>query len=124
MNKALAYAWADELDSGEHIQGKHSLERTYEYEDVKRCCLGVAARMCALPADLIHTYDDGTVDFDGSETILSPTLQDRLGIKTSTGIISSLTDQNGIGCELTELNDSGFTFPQIADVVRYFYEEL
>jgi hypothetical protein len=124
MNKALAYAWADELDSGEHIQGKESLERIDVYENVTRCCLGVAVRMCALPADLIHTYDDGTVDFDGSETILSPMLQKRLGIKTSTGIISSLTDRNGMGSELTELNDGGFTFPQIADVIRYFYEEL
>jgi hypothetical protein len=124
MNKALAYAWADELDSGEHTQGKDSLERTDEYGGVKRCCLGVAVRMCALPADLIYTFDDGIVKFAGSETILSETLQKRLGIKTSTGIISSLTDRNGMGSELTELNDGGFTFPQIADVIRYFYEEL
>jgi hypothetical protein len=132
VNKALAFAWADELESGNHIQGKSALEYVdlKDENKVKRCCLGVAARLCALPSSWIEVPQADSWDglhrtwFAGQAGILALDVQYRLGMQTDDGNIPSLRDRDNRALSLAVLNDSGLTFPQIADIIRYFYEEL
>lgn len=127
MDKELAFKWADVLDSGNHLQGRAELERIFEYDDsavTRRCCLGVAIReFCDLSKVDVLYFPTGTY-FDGNRVFLSKELQEQLGIANHAGLIESLRDREDVSVSLAELNDSGFSFPQIADIIRYFYEDL
>lgn len=124
MDKELAFKWADALDSGNHLQGRSRLEKIDEFDVTRRCCLGVAIReFCNLSKVVIHGYPTGT-HFDGHTSFLSEELQEQLGMATGEGFIKSLRDRNDNSVSLAGLNDSGFSFPQIADIIRYFYEDL
>lgn len=121
MDKELAFKWADELESGNSLQGRRSLEW-----EGRRCCLGVLARMQCKndPSRVSVSKVSGKTFFDERPGLLSDRLKIETGIKTDNGIIYSLRDRSGFPVSLAELNDLGLTFSQIADLIRYFYEEL
>jgi hypothetical protein len=124
MDKELAFKWAEALDSGNHLQGRRQLEQINESDITRRCCLGVAIReFCDLSKVDVFYFPTGTY-FDGNRAHLSEELQEQLGIANHAGLIESLRDRKDVSVSLAELNDSGFSFPQIADIIRYFYEDL
>ncbi len=110
MDKDKAFKWADALDSGEHLQGFGVLETS----EGKNCCLGVACKIFGIPRE----------DWVGA-ALPSERQTIHFTMKSgSYGMFTSFRDRDGAYVTLTQLNDTGFTFPQIADLIRHFYEEL
>lgn len=115
MNRKLKLL-VDALRSGKYEQGFHRLESS----DGKFCLFGVA---CMVAED------------HGCEVIVDK--NDRLfgdGIYAQpyvlqwykfTSYIIRLPDNcGGTRYRLEILNDSGFTFPQLADLIEYFHKDL
>lgn len=130
MEKKLVAA----LRSGKYKQGKSYLRVGDRF-----CCLGVAC-------DLINALDmdegrwipprnpdecdqddymqhdlDGAFEFesgpDTSPEVLVPAMMRWLDWETGAGDLH-ITQRSGADARLSELNDSGFTFDQIADIIE------
>lgn len=120
MTREQAIAkWVKALRSGRYRQAENCLQTTEEGK-VKNCCLGVAERV--IPGGFFE------VDFDtddawiarrggsGSCHIMTPQLAKFLGMSRDGK--TKITDRSGSYVYLTEMNDQGFTFNQIADVIE------
>ncbi len=93
MNKELAMKWCAALRSGKYKQGKKKLKHAGRY-----CCLGVLSEI------------EGTKILARDETYNGDSL------KTGVGVFN-----NGGRC-LAKINDSGITFPEIADIIERHWE--
>lgn len=133
LTKSQLAVWTADLRANADIQGKGYLE----YGD-RFCCLG---RICYLMKDQLglvkKVNPNGLCSYDGSDTILPRKARDLLGIDMNgdlytfkTGVISyvdNLYNQKQIPSQiirkrtLAALNDDGFTFPEIADILDKFY---
>lgn len=118
MKKSIAMEWADLLESGEIKQGTGILN----YKNNEMCCLGVLCNMAAVEGHTeaynklnVVTFGD---DKDNSRTILPKNVMKWSGIKDPYGYIKSKSK-----C-LTELNDNGESFEEIAKIIREHYKEL
>lgn len=109
--------WIASLRNGKYSQGKGELvhfdvrNQKYNY-----CCLGVLCCIngLATPLAIIEKVDVDCV-------ILT---KNKFGLKDDYGYLPIL-DRNGFATfSLTNLNDSGFTFLQIADIIEYFWMDL
>lgn len=118
----LQEKWLTELESGKYKQGKGFLR----HED-RHCCLGVAAE-CILGIEAIPSTTGAEFYFDGAtETLVH---SERLGLRDRTGEVceqdvrrfcSALRDAGYDGDKwgaLTEYNDNGATFAQIAAAIH------
>lgn len=114
MKPEIKAEWVAALRSGEYQQGKDWLE-----SDGKFCCLGVLCSIAVQKGDLQREQYGNTVEYvrkeDMSSTKILPTyLYDLAGL---TGAFSV----KGKNYTLAGLNDEGFTFDQIADIIEYFF---
>jgi hypothetical protein len=129
--------WTAELRKGDRIQGQGRLHEVLENGVEKFCCLGVVQDMLhkqgeqdrilweAQPEDSIPTQY-AYVDPGGFEEIGTLTKQaaDKLGIPQNPPIAITFHENGTLKTEvylIAQLNDSGFTFSQLADVIDYFY---
>lgn len=104
-----AKKWVAALRSGEFEQG-----RGYLLATGKHCCLGVA---CAIYQREVGGLDEtegrnGIVIFDGCDTLLPILVQRWLGMSTFNGSFAGDKD-----C-LSEMNDRGTPFSEIADLIE------
>lgn len=116
MNKELAYEWADALESGKYKQGKVVLRTGDRF-----CCLGVLCEILGVPSEPLG--DSPEVYVYGVESNMSNLPEEALkkaGLEYPQGFFNAAT---GIP-PLTVLNDHGYSFVQIADVIRNHYEDL
>lgn len=116
------------LRSGEFKQIKNCLHTSEGY-----CCLGVACEISKLGNWSYQFYNEDTDDYnytpepanhndeatylDVSSEILPIKVQWRLNWSDEAGILE-FVDLNKGRMNLTILNDNGFTFDQIADVIE------
>lgn len=126
MNKEIREQWTAALRSGEYKQGIGFLrDRQDNY-----CCLGV---LCDLTKELTgqewskpnSTWLFGDSEDDISSSVLTCHVSDVTGLSDLAGKFN-LFGEYGNGdfdTALTTLNDEGFTFAQIADVIDYFFSE-
>lgn len=97
--------WVEALRSGKYEQGKGYLCR-----DGKYCCLGVLCEVMGLEKKMDST-DEGLVVFGHHLTAaLDPHARATVGLVSALGTHKSDS--------LSELNDSGLTFAQIADIIE------
>ena len=101
MKEEIKNKWVKALRSGEYAQGTGCL-----VEDGRFCCLGV---LC----DISETNKREWGSFAG----LPHSVKDWAGM-------SSIFGHFGISTCLSELNDSGKTFIDIADVIEKEWEKL
>lgn len=104
--------WVEALRSGKYPQGRQALCHIDGDETVDFCCLGVACEV-AIAAGLtvrVDTRFGGRRSYDGCSLFLPPTVAQWLG----------LADDNGAcaGGSLSNRNDSGATFSDIADLIE------
>ncbi len=134
---------ASELRSGKYKQGHDRLttirEDGWEYD----CCLGVACKVAIrygvslqMQGTLITLASESSercIMYNGVErTTLTdiPEVRNFFDFKSSSGLIKEALPNRDSDegyrsdIELTDLNDSNFTFDQIADVITYFWKEL
>lgn len=119
--------WLRALRSGEWKQGKQRLRSGDEY-----CCLGVACTLAGIEGVLIE--DEGgwphgpTYLFDDDHLTLPARAQNWLGVEEGNptlGIprqvaMDTLSDDTTWARDVASLNDEGFTFNQLADLIEYF----
>lgn len=118
MKKEWADKWVEALRSGEYAQGRMALRTHSSY-----CCLGVLCDIAGAtfepsdipePPGLYKAALDGEIDYFA----LPNTVQSLTGMRTSGGRFS--LDENS----LAELNDSGESFDEIANIIEREWENL
>lgn len=130
MNKEQFFdQWLTALRSGEYRQGRAALKSGDNF-----CCLGVACDVLAKrgegrwmnPEDessiFVHHGFGSSYGTNQDCAVLPQTVSRMLDISES-GAFNVPNPLNGFADEhwLTVLNDEGFTFAQIADVIEYFH---
>lgn len=142
MNTAVVEAWIEELRSGRREQATGALCHIDENGKQSFCCLGVVTDMYAAQIGIskeISTahhlnFSDPQVRYGehGENAVLPVEMIDFLGLPhnqrnpsfdlplTSEQIEQAEVDGMPYIICLAELNDDGFTFEQIADVIQYF----
>ena len=112
MNTEIKNEWVRRLRSGLYIQGKGRLKRAGRY-----CCLGV---LCGIAIDhgIIPpggTAGDLTTYGAGNDTSMLPGEVVAWAELSQLGVLPTRT--HGELC-LADLNDVGFSFKQISDVIE------
>lgn len=106
MTKKMANKWIRALRSGKYTQGRHEL---YTPATNRYCCLGV---LCDLYPELQLNSIFGAVV---SESTLYN--HHRAGLADAVGTIPYS------GVSLASLNDIGYSFNEIADIIQLVYVE-
>lgn len=122
--RALELAAA--LESGRFKQARGRLEWL---SDGANCCLGVA---CRLTPDIpTEESNDSVIRFDGESHFLPKSVQQYFGFQSKNGDLHKPVvfahNRHGepkTGWTLTELNDKGATFTEIARIIRENWEVL
>lgn len=115
----IQLAWLHDLETTEAKQGRRALHT----EDEKYCCLG---RACVVlgKSPSKQTFQ-GNYSYDGVGGLLLA--YGDLGLRSSRGVLLRPFDTGALGCSyggsllvgsLTEMNDSGWTFKDIAAAIR------
>lgn len=101
----------EELRSGSKKQGRYSLKPSKD----TYCCLGVACDISGLG---VWDNDDYTIiGGDICNALLPHEVRLKLNWKTLDGMLDFL-DKDLTSISLSSLNDIGFTFNQIADIIE------
>ena len=111
MNPDIKRQWVDALRSGDYRQGRQLLRFGDEF-----CCLGVLSDL-ATKANVgidVETLEDGTYRFDFFESLLPPSIRDWAGLDSRN---PRVTVSDGHNRALSDLNDEGITFAEIADLI-------
>lgn len=106
--------WTEALRSGEYHQGKNYLHQKSARGD-EFCCLGVACDIAVkngVELDIDTTYH--IVRYDKYSAALPTAVAEWLGVQTSFGDFYN----NGEYGSLTNLNDHGVKFAEIADTIE------
>jgi hypothetical protein len=122
--------WVQALRSGEYDQGYEMLCDT---KDGKRsfCCLGVLCDLFtklepqAVAAKQFEVAElVGKVSYDGNDSCLPDLVMEWAGLATGTGLYKWTDDDGDHATDLTEDNDGGKTFRQIADIIEAHEDTL
>jgi len=122
MKSSLARRWAAALESGEYQQTDGRLRNGGNF-----CCLGVLCNLHAQDHPEIAQDEDDPDSYLGADTDLPTLVKDWAGMACTGGAFSdAITDSEGnYRHSLIELNDeAGYTFPEIAKVIRKHWKEL
>ena len=115
MLTKIQLRWLEALESGKYNQGIGNLKSNDRY-----CCLGVACELLGLSQKI----EDGMIyfgyDHSYHSAIMPYTSWKLLGLKDGSGYFEELNIDGNIikNRTLAFLNDSGWTFKQIANVIR------
>lgn len=121
--------WVDALRSGEFDQCQDVLHK----QEDGYCCLGVACEVAiqdGLPLERRPSeWDHALVVEYGVRGQFDPQLlplqvQEWAGLDGGSGVdLPGITTYHGFHISLIDLNDSGLTFDQIADVIEWYFDE-
>jgi hypothetical protein len=118
MHERIKAIWTTKLRNGEYSQATGSLQST----SGGFCCLGV---LCDIYSKEMGVEwgkrESGAIEFDGSTTVLPPRVAEWAGL--SGPYIHNPAVRIGEGedeheMQLAELNDTGSTFAEIADLIE------
>lgn len=118
MKQDVAKKWIKVLRSGKYKQTKGAL-RVEEDGKPSYCCLGVLCEVIGMKFHRIET-NTGQSFFYGKDSNgwLPPSALPRTGMKSACGEIVAE------GITLTDLNDDGQSFKQIANVIEKHWKDL
>jgi hypothetical protein len=100
MKKSVAMNWINALRSGKYKQGQFKL---HDKDANTFCCLGV----------LDDLYPELNLSDDSESVLIN---FNKIGLNGTTGVLGGFTS-------LTSLNDHGYTFDEIADIIQIEYVE-
>lgn len=111
MKKSIAMKWIEALRSGKYRKTTGTLERDNEY-----CCLGVLCKIA--PNHLVVTayYSDR---ISGISLENQTRIKDWAGLKSNVGFLDYSNSVN-----LADLNDSGYGFKRIANIIEKNWRKL
>ena len=110
MKKEIADKWIEALESGKYKQAAGVL-----FDGEGHCCLGVLCEVLGEKPEREH--EDYSYQYDGDAGVLSEALMEKAGMSSDNGMLSD-------GITLTHENDTGKTFPEIAQIIRENWEKL
>lgn len=113
---AIQQKWVDALRSGEYKQGAGRLRYS---DDNSFCCLGVLCELAA-QAGVIGPYDPLEGRYDGASATLPPSVMGWAGLEDNRGRYVGQDNSK----ELSQENDGGKTFAEIADIIASEPEKL
>jgi hypothetical protein len=113
MNPEIRAQWCAALRSGQYRQGRLTLRRSDSY-----CCLGVLCDLAvragvlddATAGPIAGDEDAGRMRYDSRSRYLPPSVQKWAGLVSNDPVIDA-------GRSLAEVNDAGYTFAEIADLI-------
>ena len=127
MNPEVKQKWIDALRSGKYEQGSEKLRSVEGY-----CCLGVLCDLyakekenqwefCGNEETNLQRHDYWY--FDGEGEFLPFTVSDWAGLNTNNPKMRIVVEDDYIGeyfdtDEIANLNDSGYTFSKLADLIE------
>lgn len=120
MKENIKDVWLAALRSGEYKQGIGSLK-----EDNRYCCLGVLCDLAAKDGigdwcgKMFHDTDGYKYNFD--DFILTDGVRIWAGMRDRSGYFPETHPYRG---SLSEVNDAGVPFPQIANLIEQCWESL
>jgi hypothetical protein len=131
VNPEIKERWLEALRSGEYKQGRKLLSSVAEDGTVSYCCLGVLCEL-AHQSDLVTKVataaQDGAVQYrgaglgsdgpQGSTAYLPYDVMKWAGLPDSEGYIPQSPQEDHLPTSLASMNDTGFTFAEIADVIE------
>lgn len=135
MDEEIKNKWIDALRSGKYKQGKTALLRETE-EGCVHCCLGVLCEITHTPKFQLNGFGKGLFSFGEEEDeatntgFLPPSVLKKTGMQEASGVIptdkldyvNKIVMQSNLkpahSYSLSGLNDSGWTFEQIANVIE------
>lgn len=133
MDKAIAMNWINALRSGKYKQCRERLRHKDEYGELSYCCLGV---LCELYPEKKLSIELNEEDIEensvvGHDRMFNADLDQQLnnnyskiGLSGEDGYLYS--EYDGIVTKrisLASLNDEGYTFDEIADIIQLEYIE-
>lgn len=132
-NNAALRVWVNELRSGNRQQATEALEQLDDQGNVVgQCCLGVACDLFKKEVGLLREVDQIVPTralYDRAGEVLPYALVNYLGVDDDSVQIYLVGEPSTAQTyaykpddyySLTEMNDGGMTFNQIADVIEYF----
>jgi hypothetical protein len=130
MKQELKEAWIAALRGGDYRQGQNALRKSSNLYpgDKDYCCLGVLCEISGTGEWDEEGYYRVQRPMSGlisrSKNFLPTALLNNLGLEFNNGkfCIGEKYSKYNIYFSLAELNDAGFTFNQIADVIEYFFD--
>lgn len=110
QRQELRKRWVEALRSGKYVQGKGCLE-----EHGKNCCLGVLCRVFdgmhpGVISIMNSDFRPGAIRFDNKDGIAPQPVAYAIGLRKLNGSFGNTS--------LTELNDTGKSFSEIADLIE------
>lgn len=116
MNQEIKAQWVAALRSGEYQQGKAALHSFDEDGHAQFCCLGVLCDLSAKAGVGVEVLElEGSVLYDRFQDFLPTVVMKWAGLENSVGRLPGRDTDEGA---LYQLNDSGFPFSAIADVIE------
>ena len=122
--------WIEALESGKYDQTMHYL-RAENYEDGDGeihngyCCLGVACELFSTSP--VEILSKSIYSWDGEDAVATQEVIGKLNLFSPCGACYNADTTNPDFIDLTELNDNGWTFKQIAQHLRtypqYYFKE-
>lgn len=112
MKKSIMKKWVAALRSGEFKQIKGRLETSNG-----NCCLGVLCNLALIEGVCDFTKGEDINFYDDRSGLLPPSVMEWAKIKSNNGIIPNKY-------YLTTLNDEGYSFNEIADIIEENYKSL
>lgn len=115
MKKSIALKWVAALRSGQYKQGTKVLRS----HDNKFCCLGVLCNLHAQEHPEFAAMQTDPRRYDMMGSLPPKRVLAWSGLRTDTADYGK-----GTGECLTALNDNGYTFEEIANIIENKYKEL
>ena len=121
MKKKVMKKWVKALRSGQYNQTEGALARHRNGED-GFCCLGVLCNIMQEETGKLNViYGGNTYRFNDEEGTLPKAVRIWAGMENESGYFKY---KNGKAGELTDLNDNGKSFKQIANVIEKNCENI
>ena len=110
MNPQIKQKWVDALRSCEYQQTQGRLRKEDGF-----CCLGVLCDLYIKENNVEWEIEDDIYRYEKHFTVLPPSVVGWAGVEDSNPYVIGVT---GFVGSLSALNDSGFTFNEIADLIE------
>ncbi len=127
MNPKIATLWADALESGAYKQTTGRLVKVLsepgKWDDRAFCCLGVLCNLHAQAHPEIAKKQESPLSYLGCSDLLPQEVQEWAGMLSVSGTFAKWDAKLGVKT-LASANDNGYTFPQIAKIIREKQAEL
>jgi len=124
MNREIAELWIADLRSNPP-QARERL-----FNGIGHCCLGRLCILKGLVPEVQEDEESKAYYFDGSQFTLPQSVQNWAGMKTAEGkyknrvIPEKALQLSWPSVDLTQENDMGKTFAEIADIIEAHIDEL